>query len=98
MVHQGLSALEAALAAQTRPTQPGRRNVLGLAAAGLATSWLQGCASTGAAGAAESAAQAAASGTAGGGSAPPPPATPPPARAADPCSYTHPDPPTNFRL
>jgi uncharacterized lipoprotein YddW (UPF0748 family) len=84
MVHQGLSALEAALAAQTRPTQPGRRNVLGLAVAGLAASWLQGCASTGASGAAESAAQAAASGTAGGGSATPQPATAAPTVTADP--------------
>ena len=42
MVHQGLSPLEAALAAQTAPN---RRRALALAAAGLAAPWLEGCAS-----------------------------------------------------
>jgi uncharacterized lipoprotein YddW (UPF0748 family) len=44
MVHQGLSPLEAALAAQA---QPSRRHALALAAAGLAAPWLAGCASPG---------------------------------------------------
>lgn len=42
MVHQGLSPLEASLAAQSAPS---RRRVLGLAAAGLASPWWAGCAS-----------------------------------------------------
>ena len=45
MVHQGLSPLEAALAAQVTAARPTRRQVLGLAGAGLATPWLAGCAS-----------------------------------------------------
>ncbi len=45
MVHQGLSPLEAALAAQVAAAQPTRRQVLGLAGVGLATPWLAGCAS-----------------------------------------------------
>ena len=43
MVHQGLSPLEAALAAQVAAARPTRRQVLTLAGAGLATPWLAGC-------------------------------------------------------
>ena len=45
MVHQGLSPLEAALAAQVAAARPTRRQVLSQAGAALAAPWLAGCAS-----------------------------------------------------
>ena len=96
MVHQGLSPLEAALAAQVAAARPTRRQVLGLAGAGLAAPWLAGCASPPSAQPGSGTPQGSGGGTAGHtASATPPPTTgaEPPALSAD----TPPPIPREFR-
>ena len=96
MVHQGLSPLEAALAAQVAAARPTRRQVLSQAGAALATPWLAGCASPPSAQPGSGTPQGSAGGTAGHtASATPPPTTgaEPPALSAD----TPPPIPREFR-
>ena len=96
MVHQGLSPLEAALAAQVAAARPTRRQVLSQAGAALATPWLAGCASPPSAQPGSGTPQGSAGGTGGHtASATPPPTTgaEPPALSAD----TPPPIPREFR-
>ena len=90
MVHQGLSPLEAALAAQVAAARPTRRQVLSQAGAALAAPWLAGCASpTSPQGPGSEAQQVSAGGTA----AATPGATPSPTTGAEPPALSADTPP-----
>ena len=93
MVHQSLSPLEAALAAQVAAARPTRRQVLGLAGAGLATPWLAGCASPPSAQPGSGAPQGGTGGHTASATPPPTTGAEPPALSAD----TPPPIPREFR-